>query len=49
MEEILADVRVKVAEYGLTEQELLGRKRAAREKRSVLAKTANVARYIWLR
>ncbi|MDN7880053.1 H-NS histone family protein [Burkholderia aenigmatica] len=41
VETVLADVKAKVAEYGLTEQDVFGKKRAG----SAKAKTASAPRY----
>lgn len=45
VEEVLADVRAKVAAYALTEQDVFGRKRAAREKGSAPAKLTSPPKY----
>ncbi|KVQ06949.1 H-NS histone family protein [Burkholderia ubonensis] len=45
IEAVLADVRAKVAEYGLTEQDVFGRKRAARAKGTATAKGVNAPKY----
>lgn len=45
VEEILADVRAKVAKYGLTEKEVFGGRRSARGKGSASSKPASAARY----
>ncbi|WP_232444574.1 H-NS histone family protein [Burkholderia ubonensis] len=42
---IIADVRAKVAEYGLTEQDVFGRKRAPRTRNATTAKSASVPKY----
>ncbi|WP_325085937.1 H-NS histone family protein [Burkholderia contaminans] len=45
IEAVVADVRAKVAEYGLTEQDVFGRTRKARSKGSAIAKSPGVAKY----
>lgn len=45
IEAVVADVRAKVAEYGLTEQDVFGRTRGARAKGSAIAKTLSVPKY----
>ncbi|RQZ31663.1 H-NS histone family protein [Burkholderia sp. Bp9017] len=45
IEAILTDIRAKVVEYGLTEQDVFGRKRSPRAKSTSEAKTTSVAKY----
>ncbi|KVN06842.1 H-NS histone family protein [Burkholderia diffusa] len=45
VEAVIADVRAKVAAYGLTEQDVFGRKRMARAKGDSAAKNAGVPKY----
>ncbi|AOJ10000.1 hypothetical protein WS71_22370 [Burkholderia mayonis] len=42
---VIADMRAKVAEYGLNEQDVFGRKRAPRAKDTGTAKGASVPKY----
>ncbi len=42
---VIADLRAKVAEYGLTEQDVFGRRRAPRAKRTAATKGASVPKY----
>ena len=45
LESVVADVRQKVAAYGLTEKDVFGRKGAARTKPGSAAKTPGVMKY----
>ncbi|MEW6343070.1 MAG: H-NS histone family protein [Pseudomonadota bacterium] len=45
VEAVLTEVRAKVAEYGLTEQDVFGRKRATRNGKSAVEKQPGVAKY----
>ncbi|KWI31951.1 H-NS histone family protein [Burkholderia stagnalis] len=45
IEAVLADVRAKVAEYGLTEQDVFGRKRTIREKGASSSKPQSAPKY----
>ncbi|AOJ73380.1 MULTISPECIES: H-NS histone family protein [Burkholderia] len=45
IEAVLADVRAKVAEYGLTEQDVFGRKRTTRAKDTSTSKPQSVPKY----
>ncbi|MBN3815585.1 H-NS histone family protein [Paraburkholderia sp. Se-20369] len=42
---VIADVRAKVVEYGLTEQDVFGRKRTPRAKGAPATKSASVPKY----
>lgn len=45
VEAVLADVRAKVAAYGLTEQDVFGRKRGARTKGDSTDKAKSIPKY----
>ncbi|WP_321820879.1 MULTISPECIES: H-NS histone family protein [unclassified Burkholderia] len=45
VEAVIADVRAKVAEFGLTEQDVFGRKRMSRSKGAGTAKGTSVPKY----
>jgi DNA-binding protein H-NS len=45
IEAVLVDVRAKVTEYGLTEQDVFGRKRATRKGKGTSATQPSVAKY----
>jgi len=45
VEAVVADVRQKVIAYGLTEQDVFGRKRAARTTTGSAAKTTGIMKY----
>ncbi|MXN79617.1 H-NS histone family protein [Burkholderia sp. 4701] len=45
LEAVIADVRAKVTEYGLTEQDVFGRKRTPRAKGGPATKSASVPKY----
>ncbi|WP_396334126.1 H-NS family nucleoid-associated regulatory protein [Burkholderia anthina] len=45
LEAVLADIRAKVAEYGLTEQDVFGRKRGQRAKATPTANSPSAPKY----